>query len=204
MYAFARGTAAVAALLLLAGCAGTPAGTARPPDAPVPAAQASTMTTHAPNTGPHNAADVMFLQMLVTHHEQGLTMVRLAADRATRDEVRTLAAAIEVTQAAEVETMRSWLRGWGEATEADPAEHLHADHGGLPLTGEDLIGALDTVSGAEFEKRFLNLLIGHQHNAVEMARNQAKYGINPDARQLAERVDQSRTAQIQQMLTYLA
>ncbi|MEV7225429.1 DUF305 domain-containing protein [Polymorphospora sp. NPDC051019] len=203
MYALARGTAAVAALLLLAGCMGTAAPASRPAAAPPPAASAPAAATHAPNTGPHNAADVMFLQMLVTHHEQGLTMVRLAAERATRDEVRTLAAAIEVTQAAEVETMRSWLRGWGEATEADPAEHLHADHGGLPLTSEDLIGALDTVSGAEFEKRFLNLLIGHQHNAVEMARNQTKYGTNPEARQLAERVDLSRTAQIQQMLAYL-
>jgi uncharacterized protein (DUF305 family) len=189
-------------LLLLAGCGTGPAATGGPPAAPGPVpAQSAVTTTAAP--GPFNPADEMFLQMMVTHHSQGLELVRLAEDRAQRAELRTLAAAIDVTQTEEVELMRGWLRSWGRPTEADPNTHAHADHGGLPATGPEQIVALGRTSGADFDTAFLNLLIGHQHNAVEMARNVTRLGQNPQTLELAHRVDLSRTAQIDQMLTML-
>ncbi|GAB3157716.1 DUF305 domain-containing protein [Micromonospora sonneratiae] len=142
----------------------------------------------------------MFLQMMVTHHERGLELVRLAESRAQRAELKVLAAAIEVTQSAERDTMRDWLRGWGRPTSADPNSHAHADHGGMPVTGPEEIAALSRLSGTEFETAFLNLLIGHQHGAVEMARTETRLGVHPPARDLARRIDLSRTAQIDQML----
>ncbi|WP_329107022.1 DUF305 domain-containing protein [Micromonospora sp. NBC_01699] len=188
-------------LLLLAGCGGPPAATPAEPTPDVARPAASATATASP--GPFNPADVMFLQMMVTHHGQGLELVRLAESRARRPEVRTLAAAVDVTQAEEQETMRGWLRTWGEPTEADPADHAHADHGGLPATGPEQIAALARTTGAEFETAFLNLFIAHQHNAVEMARNETKFGQDPAAKELAGRIDQSRTAQINQMLALL-
>ena len=59
------------------------------------------------------------------------------------------------------------------------------------------------TGSAEFEKAFLNLLIGHQHNAVAMAKLEKEGGVNPQAKHLAERIFESRTAQIAQMLGYL-
>ncbi|RKR90022.1 uncharacterized protein (DUF305 family) [Micromonospora pisi] len=194
-------------LLLLAGCGGAPTSTGGTPAVPGPDAAGSTAPAPVPASaaapGSFNPADVMFLQMMVTHHGQGLELVRLAESRAQRAEVRTLAAAIDVTQTEEQETMRGWLRNWGQSTEADPDAHAHADHGGLPATGPEQIAALGRASGAEFESAFLNLLIAHQHNAVEMARNETRFGQDPGARALAGRIDQSRTAQINQMLAML-
>lgn len=198
-----RRTPLVVALLLLGGCgAGQPV--AAPPG-PVPTAVAAgTPATSGPVTSgasaAFNAADVMFLQMMVTHHGQGLDLVRLVPDRAARSEVTVLAAAIEVTQRAEQETMRGWLRDWGRPTEADPDAHAHADHGGLPVTGPAQIADLGRKSGTEFETAFLNLLIGHQHGAVEMARMELRSGTYPEVRELARRIELSRTAQIDQML----
>lgn len=202
-----RRTVIVATLLLLGGCASAPGATGTGTDAvsagPAPVSTGSTVPAPAGATGEFNEADVMFLQMMVTHHGQGLELVRLVASRARRTEVKTLAAAIDVTQDAERETMRNWLSGWGRSTSAEPNAHAHADHGGMPATGPEQIAALARTTGTEFETAFLNLLIAHQHNAVEMARTETGAGIHPGALDLARRIDLSRTAQINQMLALL-
>ncbi|AVT39170.1 DUF305 domain-containing protein [Plantactinospora sp. BB1] len=195
-----RRTLTVAALVLLGGCAPGPAGTGVPVAAPAPAPTGS--ATAAPS-GAVNDTDVMFLQMMVTSHGQGLALVRLAPERAEREELKILAAAIEVTQEAEQRTMRDWLAGWGRSTSADPDANAHAEHGGLPVLGPGQLAALARTSGAKFETDFLNLLIGHQHDAVELARMETKSGLHPEVRDLARRIDLSRTAQIDQMLKML-
>ena len=47
--------------------------------------------------GAFNDTDVMYLQMMVAHHEQGLEMVKLAEKSAKRDDVRILAEAVDAT-----------------------------------------------------------------------------------------------------------
>ncbi|GAA4538441.1 DUF305 domain-containing protein [Amycolatopsis samaneae] len=175
-----------AALLVLTGCSG---GAAAPP--PV----------RAPSSAPEfNAADVMFLQMMIPHHEQGVEIVRLARDHQVRPAVAELAAAIEATQRSEAEDMKGWLRDWGQPATADAS--AHAGHGGMPMTSPDLIGALKSAPGAEFERRFLDILAGHQHQAVEMSQTETSTGKNPAARDLAHRIVESRTAEIKQLLGY--
>ena len=184
-------TLLTAAALLLGAC-----GTA--PDAPateVAAAQAAIQAE-----GDHNDTDVMYLQMMVAHHEQGLEMVRLAEKRATSDEVRTLAQAVDATQSDEVALMTSWLKQWSAPTTVDHAPSAHADHGGLPATGPEEMVALKKAKGATFETTFLNLFVAHQHNAVEMAHLETEKGKNAEAKAFADRVRASRADQIKQML----
>ncbi|GIF11323.1 DUF305 domain-containing protein [Actinoplanes teichomyceticus] len=147
-----------------------------------------------------NANDVMFLQMLVDHQQQGLEMAKIGAARAQRADVVDLAKAVELTQADELTMMRNWLTEWGKPTTVDKRVSVHADHGGLPSTTESEIKALRTVRTADFETAFLNLFLAHQHNAVEMARIELDKGANAQAKQFAERVRQSRGDQVQQML----
>ncbi len=153
--------------------------------------------------GTFNETDVMFLQMMVAHHEQGLEMVRLATKAASRSEVRILAEAVDATQTDELELMRSWLKGWGEPTTVDHAPTAHADHGGLPATGPEEIAALRKTKKAEFETAFLSLFVAHQHNAVEMAHLETTDGVSAETKAFAERVRQSRADQIRQMLTLM-
>ena len=178
-------TVLISAALLLGGCSTAPE---------VAAIQAE---------GGHNEMDVMFLQMMVAHHEQGLELVSMAESRSARAEVRTLALAVDATQSDEVTMMTSWLTQWSKPTTVDHAPSAHADHGGLPATGPEEIAALGKAKGAAFETAFLNLFIAHQHNAVEMAQMESAGGANAEAKAFAERVRQSRADQIQQMLRLL-
>ena len=143
----------------------------------------------------------MFLQMMVPHLEQGQTIVRLGAERASRPEVRTLAAAIESTQADEVTTMSARLRDWHQPAVAPV--NAHSEHGGMPAITDTELAALRKTTGPDFDRRFLNLLIAHQDDAIQLARVETATGSDPDAKALADRIDRSRSAQIHQMLDFL-
>ncbi len=168
-----------------------------------PATSESSVKAAVSAEGAHNDTDVMYLQMMVAHHEQGLEMVRLAEKNSTRDDIKTLAQAVDATQSDEVTMMKGWLTDWHQPTTVDHAPSAHADHGGLPATGPEEIEALRSSKGAAFETAFLNLFVAHQHNAVEMAAMEKSGGANPETKAFAERVKESRTDQIQQMLTIM-
>jgi uncharacterized protein (DUF305 family) len=191
-----------AAPFLLGAC-----GTAREDAPPAPAAvQTQNVKNVAEITAgsTFNDTDVMFLQMLIDNLEQGQEMAQTAAKRATRPEVTELAKAVQVTQADEIKLMKGWLAEWGKPATLDERVSLHADHGGMPSTGDKEIASLKTVKKAQFETAFLNLFLAHQHNAVEFAQMELDKGGNELAKSFAERVKQSRTDQVQQMLKLLA
>ncbi|MFC6083086.1 DUF305 domain-containing protein [Sphaerisporangium aureirubrum] len=188
--------AAAAVLAAAAGCGtATASPGAAPPGRPTPGAFAREASAA------FNDADVAFLQMMIPHHRQGMRMAGLAAERATRPDVRALGAAVAATQGDEVRDMTMWLLGWRRPLDAAP--HAHDEHARLHATDPAGIDALGRLTGARFEQTFLNMLIAHQHNAVEMARTETRTGVSPEAKDLARRIDLSRTAQIRQMLGQL-
>jgi uncharacterized protein (DUF305 family) len=156
----------------------------------------------------YNAADVMFLQMLIPQNQQGIEIVRLALgpDRPVPASLKELAAAIESTQRTEIDDMKSWLRGWNQPETMAANPQAHAGHGGTKLTAPDLVGAVRTAGDHDFTRRFLDVLTGQQQGAVELARTETGTdgGVNAQARDLARRVIESRTAEVQQLLNFKA
>ncbi|MDX8049735.1 DUF305 domain-containing protein [Lentzea sp. BCCO 10_0798] len=145
--------------------------------------------------------DVMFLQMMLPHHQQGVEMVALAQDRAQNEELRMLAAAIAQTQAAEADTMKGWLTAWGEPLTAPPDSHT--GHGGMRQSDPEEVARLTALRGAEFDQRLLNVMIAHQDDAVQMARWETSSGADSEVKDLADRIEKSRTAQIGMMKKFL-
>lgn len=64
------------------------------------------------------AADILFLQLMITHHVSGVEMADAALARAQRPEVKTLAQAMVNAQTYEIEVMQTML----EAKGAQPVE----------------------------------------------------------------------------------
>jgi uncharacterized protein (DUF305 family) len=175
---------------LLTGC-GTAREKATPPG---PAA------TAAVSPG-FNSTDVMFVQMIIPHHRQGIAIAEIGAERATRADIKVLASAIVATQRDEVARLEGWLRVWNQPATADPA--AHAAHGGMPGTTEKEIAKLRKASPAALDQAFLDMLIAHQDDAVRLARFETAGGENVNALGYARQVDESRSAQIEQMRGYL-
>ncbi|SCL50198.1 Uncharacterized conserved protein, DUF305 family [Micromonospora citrea] len=174
-----RTVALLAALLLVPGCA-----SASP--APAPAATAATTGTGM------SGLDVVFLATLAAHTEQTLEMVRLGRDRVTDRKLRTLVAAIEATESDELATVRGWLRDAGPAAAEAARRH---DHGGHGTAAEDM-ARLRAARGEEVDRVLLDLLGPHQDAAADLARAHQTVGADPRVRDLAGRVERSRTAEV--------
>jgi uncharacterized protein (DUF305 family) len=69
-----------------------------------------------------NALDIMFLQLMIRHHQGGVPMAQYAAQNATQPYVRDLAQAMVAAQSSELVTMEQLLRQLGGAPLAPPTE----------------------------------------------------------------------------------
>jgi uncharacterized protein (DUF305 family) len=188
-----------AGALLLTGCGGGTGPTHAPPPGAAPASA----------KGTYNGTDVMFLQMMIAREQQTALLTDRAAAATAQDhplpaQVATLAAAIASTQADETTTMTGWLRNWRQPTAMSGDPSVHAQHGGSTTLDPADLTALDHATGTDYTERFLNLLIAQQHNAVELAAMETQTGVHDPARELAQRITESRNAEIAQMLTLVA
>jgi uncharacterized protein (DUF305 family) len=77
-------------------------------------------------------ADVLFLQLMIPHHEAAVPMAEAVLESTDRPEVRRLAGAIIASQQAEIELMKGLLQMRGAA----PIEEESHAHGGAPHGGE--------------------------------------------------------------------
>ena len=150
-----------------------------------------------------NAADVECAQGMIPHHEQAIEMaaVALAAKAAAGPEVVDLAERIQGAQDPEIATMKGWLTGWGQSEMADMAGHDMADMGGM-MSAEDM-DKLTTLTGSEFDKAWLEMMIAHHQGAVKMAEDVKANGKDPDVAALADRIIAGQTAEITEMQALL-
>jgi uncharacterized protein (DUF305 family) len=170
-----------AVLMLLAGC-GTAGG--RKPPGP------------APLSLEYNATDVLFVQMLIPHHRQGVEIAQLGAATATNPDVRVLASAIVATQQDEATRMAGWLHAWQQPATAASAS-------ATPRTPAKQIAGLRKAAGKDFDHDFLTVLIAHQNQAIELAKTESQGGRNLNALAFAKQIQQSRDGEIKQMRGYL-
>lgn len=157
----------------------------------------------------HNDADVMFAQMMVPHHTQATEMAKLAETRASSPEVKALAAKIAAAQQPEIDKMNTWLDDWGTGTSSD-SSMAGMDHGSMndsgSMTGmmsEDDMTSLAAMSGAEFDKTFLTMMIEHHTGAISMAEDEMKNGKNADALALATSIQVTQQAEVNEMKALL-
>jgi uncharacterized protein (DUF305 family) len=117
---------------------------------------------------PYTAADVRFMQGMIGHHAQALEMTALVASRTPREEMRLLAARIEISQADEIAMMRSWLTARGAEL---PNPHAHHGEGAVLMPGmlnADEMRTLAAAKGVEFDRLFLEFMIKHHEGALIM------------------------------------
>ena len=141
-------------------------------------------TIAAPQPAPrHTAADTAFMQGMIGHHAQALEMVTLLKTRTDSQNMKLMAARIEVSQRDEIRMMQDWLRTRGETVPevaqpgagsgANDAHAMHMRDGKLMpgmLTPEQM-AKLAAARGTEFDKLFLELMIQHHEGALVMVKD---------------------------------
>lgn len=200
-FAFLVATAALASGL--AACSGSD---------PTPAVDhgASGMTgmSHSSATTPASAtadegraADVMFAQMMIPHHQQAVEMADVALGKETASpQVRELATGIKAGQDPEIEAMKGWLTKWGAPLPTTGGSHegMAGTSGQGMMTQADM-DALKSAEGTSFDSRWVTLMIAHHEGAITMARQVLATTQNPEVTALAEAVVAAQTREIANM-----
>ncbi|GAA4754998.1 DUF305 domain-containing protein [Gordonia alkaliphila] len=201
----AASTAVVAAVLLLAGCSSDDSTADGQHHG---GAASSAATTGSAQNSQVNDADKMFAEMMIPHHEQAVEMSDIMLAKTDIDpRVTELARQIKAAQGPEIETMQGWLKEWGvsddSAGDHDMGTHdMSGDHDMSEMDGmlsADQMQALKDATGVEASRLFLEGMIEHHEGAVDMANDELKDGVNPDAKALAQQVITTQNAEIETM-----
>ncbi|GAA1157502.1 DUF305 domain-containing protein [Nocardioides aquiterrae] len=178
----------------------------------------------ASNGDVYNDADVAFATAMVQHHAQAVAMVAMTDGRPLDPHVEKLAEQIRDAQTPEIQTMTGWLTDWGQEIPATVNDHAHGGHdmgdmgdmggsgGGSgtdvgPETGAGMPGMMSAeqmdelrhASDAEFQDRWLQMMVEHHQGAIDMARDEIDAGRFGDAVALAEHIESSQQEEIDTM-----
>ncbi|GAA3050255.1 DUF305 domain-containing protein [Streptomyces roseofulvus] len=142
-----------------------------------------------------NGADFRYVQMMIVHHRQALTMTSLAPERAGSPAVRKVAERIAAAQQPEIGAMEGWL-----TTNGGPRDQgAHAHHTMPGMATEAQLAELRAAKGAAFDELFLKLMVTHHEGAVTMAAEVLGQGNNVQVEEMANDVIAQQTAEIGRM-----
>nr|WP_234323175.1 DUF305 domain-containing protein [Streptomyces bikiniensis] len=142
-----------------------------------------------------NGADFRYVQMMIVHHRQALTMTELAPGRAESEGVRKVAERISAAQKPEIGAMEGWLKGNG-----GPRDQGAHDHHAMPgMATEAQLAELRKARGKAFDALFLKLMITHHQGAVTMAAELLGSGNNGLVEEMANDVIAQQTSEINRM-----
>ena len=116
-------------------------------------------------TGDLTGADIMFLQMMIPHHQQAIDISDLALTKSSDSELLALAKDIRDGQGAEIVTMKAWLDKAG--ADLDPGHSTGHDMGGM--LDDSQLAELKSATGKNFDLLWLKGMTGHHDGALHMA-----------------------------------
>jgi uncharacterized protein (DUF305 family) len=146
--------------------------------------------------GDNNQADVDFVMGMIPHHEQAMEMASMAEERSENSEVKALASRIQQEQEPEVEEMNGLLEEWGEDTAMD---HDMSGGEGGGMLDEGQMQELESAAGAEFDRLFLEGMIGHHEGAIAAAAEELENGQSAEAKELANKIIEAQEEEISVM-----
>ena len=148
-----------------------------------------------------DAIDGHFIEQMIPHHEDAITMANLALIRAEHQEIKTLANAIIKAQSEEIDQMENWYKSWfGEEV---PSFKLSAGYGmGMMMHGGMMGNKTDVTyleNAKPFDKEFIEQMIPHHQMAVMMGQMLLYSTNRSEMKQLAENIISAQTKEINEM-----
>lgn len=172
-----------------------------------------------------DSAEAGFARDMMTHHDQGVELSMIVRDLTDDPDVRLLAYDIATTQATQSGMMKGWLNVWGlpeyssdpsmtwmTTPALDGSGHNHGSGDSAHVPGEPMpglatpeqIAELESLTGVEAERKFLELMIAHHQGAIEMGEAVLDRSTNSTVRAFATSVVKSQDSEIDLMNAMLA
>ncbi len=157
-----------------------------------------------------NTIDAHFIEQMIPHHEDAITMAKLAQTRAQTPEVKQLAENIIESQGREITQMKAWYQEWfGKVVPS--GNQVMGQHGMMGSSNNSMhmgmMGDETDITSLEnaedFDQEFVEQMIPHHQMAVMMAQMLKNGTDRPEMKQLADDIIAAQTSEIDQMRTWL-
>ena len=148
---------------------------------------------HQNSKSDYTGADIMFLQMMIPHHQQAVDISNLALKTSKDAELLALATTIRDAQTTEIAQMKSWLTEAGAGLDMG-----HSMDGMGGMLDDTELSALAAATGKNFDVLWLKGMIGHHDGAIHMT-TMIRDASNKDIKAFGENVIKNQSEQITQM-----
>jgi Uncharacterized protein conserved in bacteria len=148
--------------------------------------------------------DAHFIEQMIPHHEDAITMAKLALEKAQHAEIKQLAQNIIESQSAEIEQMKAWYKDW-YGQEVPSGARAMMQHGMMGMSGMHMGMMGDDTDitllseAADFDRGFIEQMIPHHQMAVMMASILQRGTQRPEMQQLAQNIIAAQTSEIDEM-----
>ncbi len=153
--------------------------------------------------------DAHFIEQMIPHHQDAITMARLAETKAKTPEVKQLAKNIISSQGKEIDQMKSWYKDWF-GRDLPTGKNVMTQHGMMGGSQGMHMGMMGNETDSarlenatDFDAAFVEDMIPHHQMAVMMASMLKDGSSRPEMRNLADEIIAAQTSEIDQMRTWL-
>lgn len=152
--------------------------------------------------------DAHFIEQMIPHHEDAITMSELALAEASRPEIKTLSQNIIDSQSKEIEIMKDWYEDW-YAKPLPEGEDIMMHHGmtenspmHMGMMG-DMTDITNLTEAEDFDIAFVEHMIPHHQMAVMMAEMLKVTTDRPEMEKLADDIIKAQSEEITIMREWL-
>ena len=149
-------------------------------------------STHAKSLQNLGMNEIMFAQMMIPHHEQAISMSETALKKSRNQAILKLSNQIKSLQGTEKSQLAYWLK----ATDSSMTMDHDMQMSGMLTTKE--LASLKRLTGTQFDRTFLQLMIKHHQGAIEMV-DLISDSKNLEAKALAKAIKSAQSKEITSM-----
>jgi len=190
------------------------------------ATAAPSVFADGPVTGRGGRAEVRYMEGMIDHHQMALDMANDCLAKAETESIRTLCQNIIDAQSAEIDTLRGWLQDWYEIdytpmpmmSMMEMMQSTGMMMGGMmmgqggmgqggmmgnapfdPPMMMGMMSGLSSFSGRDYEIGWLEAMIDHHDDAINMSQRVLQFAEHEELRALAQQIIDDQTAEIESM-----
>lgn len=156
-------------------------------------------------TNNSDVIDAHFIEQMIPHHEDAITMAKLAQQKATHQEIKTLAQNIIESQGKEINQMKVWYKDWFDR-ELPTGLEVMMHHGMMGNNSGMHMGMMGDATdmtrleqASDFDKAFIEEMIPHHQMAVMMASMLKNGTQREEMKKLADDIITAQSSEIDQM-----
>ena len=154
----------------------------------------------APKVKAAGPYDLMFIDAMVAHHQGAIAMAQPADSNAMHPELKDFARKVVDDQSREITQMTQWRDQWFPGRPKTPNI---LDMPGMSKTMMDISPMhMEKMTGAAFDKMFVDMMIPHHEGAVTMAKDALAKSQRPEIRALAQQIIDAQQREIEMMMRW--